>query len=272
MMRRAGFTLIELSIVLVILGLLVGGVLTGQSLIRAAELRSVTTDLSKYQTAINAFKEKYLYLPGDLPNATSFWGAANSNNTTCLTTVRSGTQTCNGDGNGLIWGWGNDPRSYEQAMFWEHLSLAGMIEGSYLGYTTGLDANGANVLMGVTAPRGKISGSGFTVIGGNSDGYVNARPEIWGSPYKHTLLFAKWGSNPQWYFYSDGPILSAEEAYSLDSKTDDGKPGTGTIRTNQYGISAGTCTDTVTRSAYATATYVLTTQGASCKLQFDLGV
>ncbi len=54
------FSLVELSIVLVILGLLVGGVLSGQSLIRAAELRSITEDYARYVTATHTFKDKYL--------------------------------------------------------------------------------------------------------------------------------------------------------------------------------------------------------------------
>jgi len=55
MCRRHGFSLVELSIVLVILGLLTGGILGGQSLIRAAELRSIASDLFRYGTAVNSF-------------------------------------------------------------------------------------------------------------------------------------------------------------------------------------------------------------------------
>ncbi|MGB1540395.1 MAG: prepilin-type N-terminal cleavage/methylation domain-containing protein, partial [Rickettsiales bacterium] len=69
MNSKAGFSLVELSIVLVILGLLTGGILGGQSLIRAAELRSVSKEYEKYQTAINIFKDKYFALPGDFNNA-----------------------------------------------------------------------------------------------------------------------------------------------------------------------------------------------------------
>jgi len=70
---KNGFSLVELSIVLVIVGLLVGGVLTGKSLIRAADLRSVSTDYEGYRTATSAFRDKYFGLPGDITNASSFW-------------------------------------------------------------------------------------------------------------------------------------------------------------------------------------------------------
>ena len=91
-----GFTLVELSIVLVILGLLVGGVLSGQSLIRAAELRSITAQQQRFVTSINAFRDKYFALPGDMTNAQSFWGVANATPSTCYSTAGTGTQTCNG--------------------------------------------------------------------------------------------------------------------------------------------------------------------------------
>jgi prepilin-type N-terminal cleavage/methylation domain-containing protein len=66
----SAFSLVELSIVLVILGLLVGGVLSGQSLIRAAALRSVTNDYSRYSAAVNTFKDKYFPAPATAPVAT----------------------------------------------------------------------------------------------------------------------------------------------------------------------------------------------------------
>lgn len=64
---KSGFTLIELSIVLVIIGLIVGGVLVGQDLIAAARVRSQISQIQQYQTAVNTFKIKYAYLPGDMP-------------------------------------------------------------------------------------------------------------------------------------------------------------------------------------------------------------
>jgi prepilin-type N-terminal cleavage/methylation domain-containing protein len=67
---RSGFTLIEMSIVLVVIGLLVGGVLVGQDLIRAAYVRAQISQIEKFNTAVNTFYGKYQALPGDM-NATT---------------------------------------------------------------------------------------------------------------------------------------------------------------------------------------------------------
>ena len=72
-----GFTLVELSIVLVIIGLIIGGVLVGRDLITAATVRAQIAQIEKYQTAVNTFRGKYGYLPGDIPDpaVTQFGGA-----------------------------------------------------------------------------------------------------------------------------------------------------------------------------------------------------
>src|SRR5271163_852919 len=62
------FTLIELSIVLVIIGLIVGGVLVGQDLIKAAEIRATVAQVEKYNAAVNTFRTKYNGIPGDIVN------------------------------------------------------------------------------------------------------------------------------------------------------------------------------------------------------------
>lgn len=69
-----GFTLVELAIVLVIIGLIVGGVLVGQDLIKAAEIRATISDIQKYTTGANAFRTKYNGIPDDLlsTSATNF--------------------------------------------------------------------------------------------------------------------------------------------------------------------------------------------------------
>lgn len=119
--NQHGFTLIELSIVLIIIGLIVGGVLVGQDLIKAAELRKVISEVETIKTAINTFKVKYNALPGDFSEATSYWGTA--------------TQDGNNDGRLSI---------SENINFFEQLGLANITPtASYKAYpfvnTTTLD-------------------------------------------------------------------------------------------------------------------------------------
>jgi prepilin-type N-terminal cleavage/methylation domain-containing protein len=68
----AAFTLIELSVVLVIIGLIVGGILVGQELVHQAQIRAVVSQEVQFQTATATFREKYQCLPGDCANAGSF--------------------------------------------------------------------------------------------------------------------------------------------------------------------------------------------------------
>ncbi len=138
------FSLVELSIVLVILGLLTGGILAGQSLIRAAELRAVTTEYQRNLTAIQTFRDKYFAIPGDMRNAQSFWGSAASCPGTASTTAATGVPTCNGDGNGQV-GLNPTATSNEKFRFWQHLANAGLIEGSFNG-VGGTDDNASNSL------------------------------------------------------------------------------------------------------------------------------
>ena len=68
---RHGFTLIEMAIVIIIIGLIVGGIMVGQTLISAATVRAQATQIEKYHQAVNTFREKYGYLPGDMPQTAS---------------------------------------------------------------------------------------------------------------------------------------------------------------------------------------------------------
>src|SRR5579883_3383059 len=91
-MKTSGFTLIELSIVLIIIGLIVGGILTGRDLIDAAARRAQISQIEKYNTAVHTFQVKYGYLPGDIPDpyATNFGFASR------------GSSQGSGDGDGMI--------------------------------------------------------------------------------------------------------------------------------------------------------------------------
>ncbi|MFK7892318.1 MAG: type II secretion system protein [Granulosicoccus sp.] len=106
-----GFTLVELAIVMVIVGLIMGGIFKGQSLIDSARVRSISTEIAGIQTAWFSFQERYRSLPGDFQNASAQIDSA----------------ATPGDGNGRI----DDSR--ERAGVWQQLSLAGLISGNYDG-------------------------------------------------------------------------------------------------------------------------------------------
>lgn len=107
--RQSGFTLIEIAIVLVIIGLLLGGILKGQELITSARVRNIIAQLDGAKAAFFGFQDRYRALPGDFSNAT--------------TQIAGATQ--NGNGDGQITG-------TEAIAVWDHLSHAGFINGTYV--------------------------------------------------------------------------------------------------------------------------------------------
>lgn len=128
---KKGFTLVELSIVLVIIGLLIGGVLVGQSLIDSAKLNKLQKQISQYDIAVGLFISQFRAYPGDFARAATIWGSVAGN---CKTDVGTGTQTCSGDGN---WQINADccgaTSQHESLRFWEHLQNAKMLESTLSG-------------------------------------------------------------------------------------------------------------------------------------------
>lgn len=217
---QRGFSLVELSIVLVILGLLTGGILTGQNLIRAAELRSVSTEFQAYQTAVMTFRDKYFALPGDMPNATNFWGAM----TNCggASPSGSGTETCSGDGDGVLDFPAAASQTGELFNFWQHLANAGLIEGSYSGISGTGSSSDAEI--GENTPASKISNAGWSTYYTEFSGSGTYNFQIEGG-YLNTLEF---GVNSPGYGTND-TALTPEEAWNIDTKIDDGMPAQGKI-------------------------------------------
>lgn len=206
-MLQRGFSLVELSIVLVILGLLTGGILSGQSLIKAAEMRKVTTSATQLQTSIYTFRDKYMALPGDMTNAYRFWGTQAGCTDTTLTTAN--LTGCNGNGNGRIddlTDGGEDLRAYQ------FMAYAGLIEGTY---------------TGEPAPTGNKRQQGV-----NIPAAIMNRGSWWIN-WQEILQFGKSGNNM--HFGAEGatyPIvatLSPQDLWNIDTKLDDGKPNTGAV-------------------------------------------
>ena len=220
--QSPGFTLIEISIVLVIIGLIVGGVLVGQDLIRAAEVRAQISQIEKYNTAVNTFRGKYNALPGDIadPAASSFGFLAR------------GPQPGEGDGNGIIVGNANGASSIggtmqgmgETRLFWEDLSIAGLIPETF--------ASGR-----ANSNPGPVSGSSLTQwflpakIGLSNYVYVwSADP---GTPWTMANYFglaAVTGLGTTISYYVDiTPNIPVSQAFAIDSKIDDGQPYSGHV-------------------------------------------
>jgi len=121
--RQQGFTLVEIAIVLVIIGLLLGGILKGQEMITQAKIKNVIADFSGVSAAYHGYQDRYRAIPGDDPNAGSRWTTAPA--------------AFPGSGNGVVDGTYNNAcpavsvvGTPESCMWWDHLRRAGFVSGN----------------------------------------------------------------------------------------------------------------------------------------------
>lgn len=120
----AAFTLVELAIVLVIIGLIIGGVLTAQQITNNARITSVIQGLKAIQAAVQSYNQNYGALPGDDKDATSrFTGKNVPGNGDGLNIIGTGSSYNNADEGSFNSAAGESP------LFWSHLRAAGMIKG-----------------------------------------------------------------------------------------------------------------------------------------------
>ena len=145
--RQSGFTLVEIAIVLVIIGLLLGGILKGQEMITQAKIKNVVADFSGISAAYYGYQDRYRAIPGDDAQADSRWAGAT-------------VSTVTGEkGNGRITGLYNSTADTDESrIWWDHLRRAGFVAGS--GYAQPFNA--------VTGQIGVQTGNnaGGTVLGG----------------------------------------------------------------------------------------------------------
>lgn len=194
--RQKGFTLVEIAVVLVIIGLLLGGVLKGQELISSARVRNLADQQAGIQAAYYGFQDRYRATPGDMPAAAASDAIGE--------TINAG-----GNGDGAL----EDPSDsewLELSGVWEQLSKAGFIQGSYDG-----TADDSTAPTTDEAPINVFNG---IVVLGRHSGYYDSTGDV-GTRASAARLVLTMGQNV--------PVDIARE---LDVKVDDGRPRTGTLR------------------------------------------
>lgn len=227
--RRSGFTLVELAIVLVIIGLLVGGVLVGRDLINQAGIRSTVMEISRINVAVAAFRAKFRELPGDIGSnkATNFGLAA-----------RNGS-VGRGDSNGRIESNGTTRQGLwgESALVWVDLSAASMISQ---GFETATDNATVDALTAVDIPN-------YLPVSRLTDALYYHLYSYNGRHYYLMSRVTATTALTSAVTYGNG--LNAQQAHGIDGKVDDGLGGTGTtiavnaIASNSILTGTGTATD-----------------------------
>jgi prepilin-type N-terminal cleavage/methylation domain-containing protein len=154
---EGGFTLVEIAIVLVIIGLLLGGILKGQEMITQAKIKNIVNDFNGITVAVTSYQDRYRALPGDDIGANARW------------TTQS---PANGNGNGNIAGLYNalpgasaPATAAESNLFWQHLRIAGFVAGATTGGASGAQPpNAAGGIIGVETGNPGTSGLGFSSL------------------------------------------------------------------------------------------------------------
>jgi len=261
MKKNHAFSLVELSIALIIVGLLVAATVSGKTLIKRTKLSSLITEVAELKTAIATFRLRYDQFPGDMSDAYDYWGvSAGCTNTTATTGGSTATTTetgCNGDGNNLIeWDSGEFYRS------WQHLSLAKAIPGTYTGQKQ--STSSPYCVIGTNCPTSSFHPlSQFMIT--STQMYLAIRG-------MHLFFATSNASGTD--NHPSKPVISPQDAHSIDQKIDNGKPATGEIEAaNGWDIN-GTqvtgCTSINGTDIADTATYIKSDNTELCIMAFFL--
>jgi prepilin-type N-terminal cleavage/methylation domain-containing protein len=207
-----GFTLVELAIVLMIIGLLIGGILRGQELMENARVTSTIQQSKAYDGAVTTFRDAYSSLPGDIVAP----GTRLANCTVTACTTAGNGDSIIGAALGSKTGTYSSIDASENRRFWLHLAVARLISG--------VDASGtATAAWGVMYPAARIGG-GFHVVYTN----ITGTPGVSG----HFLVLRNGASGTATTAVNEGngtSAISPLRAAQIDRKLDDGLPDTGDV-------------------------------------------
>jgi prepilin-type N-terminal cleavage/methylation domain-containing protein len=157
MKKHQGFTLVEIAIVLVIVGLLIGGVLKGREMITNAKLKRIERDHAGIVAAMQAYRDRYLVLPGDDSGADTRFVIFNGQ-----------AATINGDSDGSVEGNWVGVADTETANFWKHLRAANLIPGGGNDDTQPTNAYGGNIGL----RDGSLQIPGHVIVFGSIEGPI----------------------------------------------------------------------------------------------------
>ncbi len=212
--KKRGFTLIEMSIVLVIIGLIIGGILKGQEVIQGARAKAVINEVNATRSAANTYYDRFRTLPGDDSNATT----------------RVDPRLISGNGDGQVGPSGSGPQTAqaitnfananqgENYQYFKALMAAKLLNGGEVGPASTISSTAFG--GGSSLPAAPITGSGLTVVYGMHDGDGST---ITTRETGHWLRIHK---NP----LTPGPVFTPRELASIDNQTDDGLPSEGGVR------------------------------------------
>jgi len=155
--KQRGFTLVEIAIVLVIVGLLIGGILKGQEMITNSKLKRIESDKTGIAAAMFSYQDRYLQLPGDDDSADTRFAIFNGQ-----------AATINGDSDGVISGNWMAAADTESSNFWKHLRAAGLIPGGGNDATQPTNAYGGNI--GIR--NGSLRVTGHVAVFGSIEGPI----------------------------------------------------------------------------------------------------